>query len=321
MKASILIPTYGNRPQYLRDELALLQAQNFPSAEYEILVIDNGPFSETLQIAKEFCRNGKHPVRYVKETKPGLLEARHAGARQAQGEILVYLDDDVLLPADWLKFTLEPYQDPRVGGTGGKVVLQIEGKAPEWVSHFGSVCHSALDLGDVTLELKWPDCGWGCNMSVRKKVFDEVEGFHPDLFGDKKLWKFIGDGECGFQKKIYGAGYKIIYEPKAWLYHRIPESRLTEAYFYQRVYISGIIDSYTEIRSSKPSVFFPIRLLWGTTVGFFQAGLKYLSSIVKPKWRVRSKAEALYWVAYAKHRIQAVFDKKLRAYIFQRNYL
>ena len=247
VKASILIPTYGSRIQYLRDALASLQEQDFPSAEFEIIVIDNGPFPEVLQAVNEFDSNGRHSVRYVKEAKPGLLEGRHAGAREACGEILIYIDDDVILPKEWLKYSLEPYRDPKVGGAGGKVVLQVEAQAPAWVSHFGSVCHSALDLGEATKELKWPDCVWGCNMSARKSVFYEIGGFNPDLFGNRDLWWHIGDGECGFEKKIYDAGYKIIYEPKAWLYHRIPEGRLTEKYFYQRTFTSGITDSYTMI--------------------------------------------------------------------------
>ena len=321
MRASVIIPTYGSRLGYLRDTLSSLVVQNYPVAGYEVIVVDNGPKEGVAGVVNEFNCNGKPEFRYVKEGKPGLGEARHAGARAALGEVLVYIDDDVLLPADWLRWILEPYADPKVGSAGGKVILQIEAQPPDWMEHFGRVCHSALDLGDKTLEMSWPDTPWGCNMSVRKTVLYEVGGFNPDFFGDPRFQWWTGDGEWGLAKKIYDAGYKIIYEPKAWLHHRIPASRLTEEYFYHRSYFTGIMASYTATRASRGRHFLTLRMVLRSAFCFLCGAWKYLSSWIKPKWRVRSKANAMHWVAYGRHQWIAAFDKKLREYIFQESYL
>ena len=321
MRASVIIPTYGSRLEYLRDTLVTVQNQDFPLEDYEIIVVDNGPGHGVVKVVEEVNSAGNKNVICIKETSPGATSARHAGARIAKGEILSYIDDDVLLPMDWLRQALEPYRDLKVGCAGGKVVLQFEGTPPDWMEQFGNVCHSALDLGEKTLELKWPHCVWGANMTVPKRVFFEVGGFSPDIFGDSSLWRLTGDGECGFEKKIYDAGYKIVYEPKAWLHHRIPASRLTEEYFYHRSYFTGIMASYTVTRDSRGLSFLPLRLVLRGLSCFIHAAWKHLSSFVKPKWRVRSKANAMHWVAYGKHQWMAAFDKKLREYIFQESYL
>ncbi len=247
--------------------------------------------------------------------------ARHAGAHAARGEILVYLDDDVLLLPDWLKWMLEPYQDPKVASVGGKVVLKIEAEPPSWMKHFNPSAHSALDFGDKTIELVHPHAPWGCNMSVRKTILYAVGGFNPDFFGDHKYWKWTGDGESGLAKKIYDAGHKIIYEPKAWLHHRIPAGRLTEDYFYQRSFTTGIMASYTFIRGSKGKSFLPLRLLIRSMNCLLRAAEKRISSFIKPKWRVMSKALASHWYSYGRHQCLAAFDGKLRDYICQERYL
>ncbi len=321
MKASILIPTYGSRIQYLKDELDSLQALAFPAHEFEIIVIDNGPYEEVAKVVAKYDHNGKHAVRYLKESKPGLGEARHAGARAALGEILVYLDDDVLLPVDWLAWMLKPYEDPKVGSAGGKVVLQLEGKAPDWLEHFSPATLSALDFGDKTIELVYPHAPWGCNMSVRKTVLYEVGGFNPDFFGEKKYWKWTGDGESGLAAKIQKTDHKIIYEPKAWIYHRIPQSRLTEAYFYQRSYTTGIMASYTYIRGSQDISFITLHLFLRSIGCFLYAARKYGSSKIKPKWRIRAKAASMHSLMFGRHLWAAICDKKLRDYICQRSYL
>ncbi len=321
VKASLLIPTYGSRLQYLRDELDSLQSLSYPAQDFEIIVIDNGPKDEVAKIVDEYNKNGKHAIRFIKETKPGLGEARHAGARAALGEILVYLDDDVLLPTDWLQWMLEPYKDPRVASVAGKVVLKMEVEPPKWVAHFNPAALSALDFGEKAIELVYPHAPWGCNMSVKKNALYEVGGFNPDFFGDPKYKWWTGDGESGLATKIYAAGHKIMYEPKAWLHHRIPASRCTEQYFYQRAYTTGIMASYTVTRASNGKALLTLRLMMRSVFCFLRALEKYISSYIKPEWKVRSKASALHWCSYGQHQWVAAFNTKLRAYICQERYL
>ena len=247
MKASVIIPTY-KRPECLSDALSSVIAQDFSKDDYEIVIVDNGA-QATPELAV-LCDPAARPsVCYIHEASNGLHHARHAGAKLARGEILVYIDDDVLCPPGWLTAMMTPYQDQQVAMVAGKVVLHFEETPPAWLPPFHGLL-SALDWGDTARAVSPYGTPVGCNMSVRKKVLFEVGGFNPDGFGDRSLIHLRGDGECGLAHKIHEAGYLVWYAPEAMLEHRVPSTRMTPQYVEWRSAIGGIEDAYTALRYS-----------------------------------------------------------------------
>jgi len=93
MQFSVIIPTL-DRCALLANTLASVCTQIFPSDQYEVIVVDNGYSDGTRQMIEAMNRDGGKEIRYVFEPNCGLHHARHAGARSAQGEFLVYIDDD-----------------------------------------------------------------------------------------------------------------------------------------------------------------------------------------------------------------------------------
>ncbi|MHC5826182.1 MAG: glycosyltransferase family 2 protein, partial [Nostoc sp.] len=96
-----------DRPENLARCLqSLLNLQ--PSAwEWEILVIDNAPSDErTKKLVASFPK-----VRYVREAKPGLDFARNCALHSATGELLAYLDDDVVVDRKWLEGLMEAWAE------------------------------------------------------------------------------------------------------------------------------------------------------------------------------------------------------------------
>lgn len=321
MRASVIVPTYGQRPAYLRDALLSVQAQSVPEDEYEIVVIDNGPTGEPEKIVEEVNRNGKHAIRYVREPKVGLHHARHAGARAARGDVLVYIDDDVIVHRDWLHALLNPFSSSEVACAGGKAIPQWEADLPGWYSQFDSGYLSLLDLGEETRELKYPACVWGCNMAVRKTVIYQVGGFNPDGLGERKLIWLRGDGECGLQEKIYKTGLRIVYEPQAWVYHRIPASRLTPKYFYRRFFTQGIQDSYVRVRRAGRRPLLPLRLLKHAIYCFWQSSRYYVASLTDADHQIRLRADAWAWYGRGQHQVRTAFSRKLRQHVLKTSYL
>ena len=318
--ASVIVPTYG-RPAYLRDALVSLLQQDFPPERYEIIVVDNRPAGEARQIVQGLEQEWQRPIHYVDEPNVGLHNARHAGAQAAQGEVLVYVDDDVIAPPGWLEAMLRPYADPQVACAGGKTLPRWEAEPPAWLDQFGGNGGgnlSLLDLGDDSLELAWPETVYGCNMSVRRSVLYGVGGFNPDAIGDRQLIWLRGDGETGLQGKIYGAGYKVVYEPAAWLYHRIPASRLRPEYFYWRQFIQGISDSYTHMRALRLS---RVRLLRHAGRCVYNVAQAYARSFRYPKQRIRFRAIAWYWYGQAYHQLRLALSPTLRCHVLQDAYL
>jgi len=321
MKASIIIPTFGNRSEYLWDTMRSTQNQDFSAPLFEILVVDNSPQSSALSLVEKANRDGKHPVRYVRENNLGLHFARHAGARAALGEIVVYVDDDVLMNPDWLKFIVEPFRDPRVGATGGKIIVQFDGDVPNWVSQFNLGLFGQLDYGKEQINLKPTQDVFGANMAVRKSVLFEVKGFNPDGIGNKKLIWMRGDGECGLNAKIYESGYSIVYIPEAWIYHRISAQRLTPESFYWKVFLNGIQDSFRRVRRIRNQRFLIPNLVVYSFYCFLKTAYKYCESLIKRKNRHPVRARAWYWYGKGQHQLRTVFSRKLREHVFRDSYL
>jgi len=320
LSVTIVVPTYG-RPDAIREVLLSLKAQTLSSGDFEVVVVDNSPTGDARVIVEDTNKQGQGQVHYVHEPRTGLHHARHTGAREAKGEILVYVDDDVIVPEGWLEAMVRPYDDPQVACVGGKVLPQWEAEPPVWLSEFGpngSENLSILDMGDQFLELSWPQGVYGCNMSVRRSVLYEVGGFNPDAIGDKRLIWLRGDGETGLQRKIYDAGYKVVYEPRAWLYHRVPASRLRPEYFYWRRFIQGISDSYTVVRINHPS---RVRLMCQAGSCIVRGGRCYVASFLHLGAHIRLRAQAWYWYGQARHRLRVAFSQALRDHVFRDTYM
>jgi glycosyltransferase involved in cell wall biosynthesis len=250
---SVIIPT-RNRAELLRSALLSLQPQTLAGDLFEVLIIDNGSTDNVRQVVTSFQGRLRN-VRYFFDATPGLHVGRHLGMKMSKSDNLVYADDDIEAFPTWLEGIAESFQDEKVVLVGGKCLPKFGAQPPDWIvrmwerdEHGNRVLGylSILDLGDEKKEIN-PCHVYGCNFAIRKAVLLEAGGFHPDAM-PQELILFRGDGESSVSQYILEKGYKTVYNPKASVYHSVPENRLTEDYFCRRAYNQGISDSYTEIR-------------------------------------------------------------------------
>lgn len=113
MKLSVVVPTF-NRKDMLRRCLTALAAQDYP--DYEVLVVDGGKDGTDEMMACEFPR-----FRYLREERSGPSVARNVGVVQATGEIIVFTDDDNVVPPDWLSRYADGYRrHPEITSAAGR---------------------------------------------------------------------------------------------------------------------------------------------------------------------------------------------------------
>jgi cellulose synthase/poly-beta-1,6-N-acetylglucosamine synthase-like glycosyltransferase len=306
---------------YLKDTLISLLQQEFPSEQYEIIVVDNRPTGEVRHIVQKLEREWQGFIRSVEEPHVGLHNARHAGAKVARGEILVYVDDDIIAPSGWLSAILEPFKDPLVALAGGKIKPKWEAQPPEWLSQFPPSYLSLLDLGEERQELRWPKGVYGCNMAVRRSTLYEVGGFNPDAMGERRFIWFRGDGETGLHRKVSDAGYKAIYEPRAWVYHRITPERLKARAFYDRGLLVGLSWSYSHIRNTKEHSYFTLRIIRHALLAFLRTIRCCMRAVFQRNRRVRCISDAWLWYGYGMQHLYAAIIPRLRAFLLKDSYL
>ncbi len=257
---SIIIPTQ-NRCDLLEITLISLVKLNYDFNNCEILIIDNDSLDNTKKVSEKIINQNKGKnIRYIFEPIPGLQPGRQRGVVESKGEILVFIDDDIVVQPDWLAAIENSFKDETVHLIGGKCLPKYEIEPPFWTEYLWietkeyKMCsyYSLIDQGDEVKETN-PNFVFGLNFSIRKKTLLALGGFHPDCI-PKKLQRFQGDGETGLTMKLINLKLKAIYNPKVFVYHFVTKERMTFQYIEKRMFYQGVCDSFTEIRRKKQQV-------------------------------------------------------------------
>ena len=132
---SVIVCTY-NRAHYLQDTLAHLLKQEMSINEFEVLVIDNNSSDETENICTVISKENPHfPFQFVKEYVQGLSHARNRGVKEANGNILTFIDDDAFAKPDFVKNIAQHFTAHKdTMAIGGRIIPQYESGPPAWMS-------------------------------------------------------------------------------------------------------------------------------------------------------------------------------------------
>ncbi|MEM3010835.1 MAG: glycosyltransferase family 2 protein [Candidatus Bathyarchaeia archaeon] len=223
MKLSVVIITY-NRYKDLKECLdSIFKMHQKP---YEVIVVDSNSRDGTDTV------KNKYPIEFISIPQKNMQKARNVGIFRAKGEIVAFLDDDVVVDKNWSKYILEPYKDRKVGGVGGRVINY--GASPESYvklkdAGVGRVFKNGLVLGNFDTLLAQSievDCFIGCNMSFRRELLLKIGGCDEKLKGNC----FRDDTDLCL--RIKNLGYKLIFQPKALVWHKFRGKQITNEWIY-----------------------------------------------------------------------------------------
>ena len=116
---SVVIASY-KREQMLCQTLDRLLQQTY--RDYEIIVVDQtlDHLPETQEYLDRLRSDSL--IRYYLQ-RPSLPEARNTGVRKARGDIVIFLDDDVIPDPDLIGHHARTYEEPAVGGVAGQRII------------------------------------------------------------------------------------------------------------------------------------------------------------------------------------------------------
>jgi len=227
LKISLIICTY-NREKFLPDALNSIKKQLLPCSEFEIVIVNNNCTDRTPEIVQDFKENNpQFNVVYVIEENQGLAYARNKGMDVSSAPLICYIDDDVILPADYLTVITEYCaMHPEVTAIGGKIFPKYESKEPKWLSKYTHAYVGHLDLGDLVHEYtqKYPPGG---NMAIKR---EEALSIRFNVALGRKGNQGLASEEKDFFERLKAKGATLHYVPQMWLNHCIDDFRLEKWY-------------------------------------------------------------------------------------------
>lgn len=236
MKTSVIICTYNRSASLQRTLESLDQMKSLASIEWEVIVVDNNSKDDTRAVIEDFAGKAKMPCRYVLELKQGQSHARNRGIEEARGDIIAFIDDDVLVDPYWLKNLTLEFRAEEMACMGGKILPVWEKPRPEWLRGELFNFLALQDLGDKKLALNAPVI-WGANLAIHSSMFRKHGVFNPMLGHNQG--KLYGGEETEFVMRLLEHGESVFYTPNVLVYHCIPKSRMEKSYFRKWVFDKG----------------------------------------------------------------------------------
>ena len=272
MKYSIIVPVY-NRPDEVDELLQSLTRQTFRKG-VEVIIVEDGSSLTCEDVVRRYA--GKLQLRYYTKENSGPGQTRNYGAEHSQGDWLIFLDSDCVLPPGYLQAVDEELSTPSDALAPRRVVKarsdsQLSTKIDAWGGpdraheSFTPVqkainysMTSFLTTGGIRGGRRQMDRKFyprSFNMGIRRSLYRALGGFSSMRFGE----------DIDLSLRIYesGAGCRLI--PEAWVWHK---RRTDFRKFFKQVHNSGI--ARINLMKRHPGSLRPVHLLPAVfTVGTF----------------------------------------------------
>jgi glycosyltransferase involved in cell wall biosynthesis len=199
-------------------------------AGWEVLVVDNHSTDETRAVVEAFCHRCPGQFRYLFEPRPGKSYALNAGIQAARGQLLAFIDDDVVVEPEWLHNLTTALENTPCAGVGGRILPPATVAFPGWLALQGPYSLAGalalFDPGPQAAQLTVAP--FGANMAFRRAVFEKYGGFRTDLGPPPSPTR--GE-DTEFCQRLLAAGESLRYQPSAVVRHAVPGDCLEQRYF------------------------------------------------------------------------------------------
>ena len=276
MKYSIIVPVY-NRPDEVDELLQSLTQQTFK--DMEVIIVEDGSSRSSEAVVHKYA--GKLQLRYYTKENSGPGPTRNFGAEHSQGEFLIFLDSDCVLPPGYLQavedecsmFNVLPYGQAQaeqcsmgIDAWGGPDRAH-ESFTPVQKAISYSMT-SFLTTGGIRGGKKQMDKRFyprSFNLGIRRSLYRQLGGFSSMRFGE----------DIDLSIRIYESGASCRLFPEAWVWHK---RRTDFRKFFKQVHNSGI--ARINLMKRHPGSLKLVHLLPAVfTVGVFLCLLLFLMGL------------------------------------------
>ena len=222
MKYSIIVPVF-NRPDEVDELLESLTRQT--SRDFEVVIVEDGSEVRCEDVVQRYA--DRLPVRYFEKPNSGPGQSRNYGAERSQGEYLIVLDSDVVLPEGYLAAVDEELTANPCEAFGGpdrahESFTPVQKAINYSMTSFFTT--GGIRGGKKKLDKFYPR---SFNMGIKKTLYEELHGFSNMRFGE----------DIDFSIRIFKSGARCRLFPEAWVWHK---RRTDFRKFFRQVHNSGI---------------------------------------------------------------------------------
>jgi glycosyltransferase involved in cell wall biosynthesis len=226
---SVVLCTY-NRAEQLEPALNALVAQ-VGDVAYEVLVIDNNSTDHTRSVVERVAERSNGLIRYAFEAAQGLSNARNRGIELARAPIVAFSDDDVRVAEDWARQVVHTFDaHPDIDYVGGRVLPRWLQPPPRWLTtaHWSPLAVQDYGPQPFITSRERAICLVGANLAFRRRVFDRVGRFTPEL---GRIKDGIGSTEDhDMQLRVWRSGLRGLYAPAVVAVADVTPDRMVKAY-------------------------------------------------------------------------------------------
>ena len=241
MRFSIIIPVY-NRPQEVDELLESLCGQTFK--DFEVVVVEDGSSEKCDTVCKKYADRLALSYHFKPNSGPG--PSRNYGAERSQGEYLIILDSDVIVPENYLETIEEELDREPCDAFGGpdrahESFTTIQKAINYAMTSFFTT--GGIRGGKKKLDKFYPR---SFNLGIKKSVYEALGGFAPMRYGE----------DIDLSTRIFKGGYSCRLFPEAFVYHK---RRVKFSSFFRQVKHSG--EARVELKKKYPETFKLVHLL------------------------------------------------------------
>ena len=222
MKYSVIVPVY-NRPSECEELLESLTHQT--QRDFEVIIVEDGSSVPCRDIVERYA--DKLAVHYYDKPNSGPGQTRNYGVERANGEYVIILDSDVVLPEGYFAAIDAELAANPCDAFGGPDRAHESFSTTQKAINYAMTSFfttGGIRGGKAKLDKFYPR---SFNMGVRREVYQALEGFSAMRFGE----------DIDFSTRIFKSGYRCRLFPEAWVYHK---RRTDLKKFFKQVHNSGI---------------------------------------------------------------------------------
>ncbi|MFC1943369.1 glycosyltransferase [Chloroflexota bacterium] len=237
---SIVVTSYSmEREKDILELLDSIKAQTYTNIE-TVFVAERS--KELCERVKSYAEEKAIPNTKVvfNDGIQGQSPARNLGVKHAGGDIIAFIDDDVVLYPDWAEEMVQTYQDDSIIGVTGPAFPLWEDQSLKWLpEEFYWIVSCTAFAG--WNELRTVRCAWGMNMSFRKEAFEHCrfsENFGHIAQERRKVGPVVDDAEFSIKLRLITEKL-ILYNPRVRVRHRVYAYRLGKRFIRGQAYWQG----------------------------------------------------------------------------------